>query len=85
MSVDEQMAINRRVFVGAAVASAGAGLLPADEVAELTDAYLTIRRHINHLALQEEPALAGVDELVESRQAVARIWDRLLGKVTSKK
>lgn len=29
MSVDEQMAINRRVFVGAAMASAGAGLLPA--------------------------------------------------------
>ncbi len=64
---------------------AGAGLLPADEVAELTDAYLTIRRHINHLALQEEPALAGVDELVESRQAVARIWDRLLGGSGKKK
>ena len=61
-------------------AIAGAGLMHADEVAELTDAYLTIRRHINHLALQEEPGLAGGDELVEPRQAVARIWDRLLGK-----
>ena len=57
-----------------------AGLMPAEEVAELTDAYLTIRRRINHLALQEEPALVGVDELVQPREAVARIWDRLLGE-----
>ena len=66
-------------------AIAGAGLMPADEVGELTDAYLALRRRINHLALQEEPPLAGIDELVEPRQAVARIWDRLLGKVQSKK
>ena len=58
-----------------------AGLMPAEEVAELTDAYLTIRRRINHLALQEEPPLVGVDEMVQPREAVARIWDRLLGAI----
>jgi glutamate-ammonia-ligase adenylyltransferase len=57
-----------------------AGLIPEDEARELTDAYLAIRRRINHLALQEEPSVTRDDELTVEREAVARIWDELLGE-----
>ena len=56
-----------------------AGLMSAEEVTQLTDAYFAIRRRINHLALQEQPPMAGIDELASHREAVARIWDRYLG------
>jgi glutamate-ammonia-ligase adenylyltransferase len=58
---------------------ARAGLMSAEEVRQLTEAYFAIRHRINHLALQEQPPLAGNDELVSHREAVARIWDRYLG------
>jgi glutamate-ammonia-ligase adenylyltransferase len=57
-----------------------AGLMPEDEVAALTAAYLDIRRRINHLALQEEEPVVGNDEFIEQRETVAAIWDRLLGQ-----
>ena len=57
-----------------------AGLMPESEVAALTAAYLDIRRRINHLALQEEEPVVGIDEFVEQRGIVAGIWDRLLGQ-----
>ena len=56
-----------------------AGLMPEDEVAALTKAYLDIRRRINHLALQEEEPVVGIDEFLEERKIVAAIWDRLIG------
>jgi len=56
-----------------------AGLMPEDEVAALTKAYLDIRRRINHLALQEEEPVVGNDEFLEERKTVAAIWDRLIG------
>ena len=56
------------------------GLLPGEDVRLLAEAYCAIRQRINHLALQEKPPLADTDELVVHRQAVARIWDRLLGE-----
>jgi len=52
------------------------GLMTGDEVGELSAAYSAIRRHVNHLALQDEPPLVGLDELSEHREAVARIWDK---------
>ena len=52
------------------------GLMTGDEVGELSAAYSVIRRHVNHLALQDEPPLVGLDELSEHREAVARIWDK---------
>jgi glutamate-ammonia-ligase adenylyltransferase len=52
------------------------GLMTADEVGALSAAYSAIRRHVNHLALQDEPPLVGLDELSEHREAVARIWDK---------
>jgi len=55
------------------------GLLPEGDVRLLAEAYCAIRQRINHLALQEKPPLTGSGELVEYREAVARIWDRLLG------
>ena len=60
-------------------AFAGSGLMAEDEVAALSAAYAAIRRCVNHLALQDEPPLVGVDELSEHRDAVARIWDKYMG------
>jgi glutamate-ammonia-ligase adenylyltransferase len=60
-------------------AFASHGLLPGEDVRQLAEAYCAIRQRINHLALQEKPPLVGADELLEYREAVARIWDRLLG------
>jgi glutamate-ammonia-ligase adenylyltransferase len=57
-----------------------AGVMSAEEVGQLTEAYFAIRHRINHLALQEQPPLAGCDELVSHREAVARIWDHYLGR-----
>jgi glutamate-ammonia-ligase adenylyltransferase len=56
-----------------------AGLMSAEEVTQLTDAYFAVRHRINHLALQEQPPVVGNDELVAHRKAVARIWERYLG------
>jgi len=56
-----------------------AGLMSAEEVEQLTQAYFAIRHRINHLALQEQPPVVGNDELVLHREAVKRIWDRYLG------
>jgi len=64
---------------------ARAGLMSAREVKQLTDAYFAVRHRINHLALQEQPPLAGNDELVSHREAVVRIWDRYLGPCESEK
>jgi glutamate-ammonia-ligase adenylyltransferase len=60
-------------------AFASHGLLPGADARLLAEAYCAIRQRINHLALQEKPPLVGADELLEYREAVARIWDRLLG------
>jgi len=56
-----------------------AGLMSAEEVTQLTDAYFAIRRRINHLALQEQPPVVENDELASHREAVVRIWTRYLG------
>jgi glutamate-ammonia-ligase adenylyltransferase len=56
-----------------------AGLMSAEEVAQLTAAYFAIRHRINHLALQEQTPVVGNDELVSHRDAVARLWNRYLG------
>jgi len=61
-------------------AFAVAGLIPADDAAQLADAYCTIRHHINLLALQELPSLAGNDVLLEQRTLVAEIWDRFMSE-----
>jgi glutamate-ammonia-ligase adenylyltransferase len=61
-------------------AFAVAGLMPANDAAQLADAYCAIRHHINHLALQEQPSVAGNDVLLEQRTVVADIWDRFMGE-----
>ena len=52
------------------------GLMAKEDVGELSAAYSAIRRQVNHLALQDEPPLVGINELSEHRDAVARIWDK---------
>ena len=53
-----------------------AGLMTGDEVGAMSAAYSAIRRQVNHLALQDESPLVGLDELSEHREAVACIWDK---------
>jgi glutamate-ammonia-ligase adenylyltransferase len=55
------------------------GLLPAGEVEVLSGAYCALRQRINHLVLQDAPALVDKDELAEERAAVSAIWERLMG------
>jgi glutamate-ammonia-ligase adenylyltransferase len=57
-----------------------AGLLPAGEVEALSGAYCALRRRINHLVLQDAPALVDKDELTEERAAVSATWERLMGE-----
>jgi glutamate-ammonia-ligase adenylyltransferase len=54
------------------------GLLSLDDAEALRAAYCAMRRRINHLALQEESPLVGLDELADERAAVAGIWDKLM-------
>jgi len=56
-----------------------AGLMPADDAAQLAEAYSAIRQQLNHLALQEQPGVADPDVLVQHRSAVAYLWDRFMG------
>ena len=58
---------------------ARASLMPGEDAAQLADAYCTIRRHINHLALQEQSSVADNDVLLDQRTVVADIWDRFMG------
>jgi len=53
--------------------------MPGEDAAQLADAYCTIRRHINHLALQEQSSVADNDVLLDQRTVVADIWDRFMG------
>ena len=52
------------------------GLMTKEDVDELSTAYSVIRRRVNHLALQDEPPLVGIDEFAEYRDAVVRIWGK---------
>jgi glutamate-ammonia-ligase adenylyltransferase len=58
---------------------AAAGLLSDGETRHLAEAYLALRQRINRLALQDEPPLVGNDELVDYRETVAAVWDRVMG------
>jgi glutamate-ammonia-ligase adenylyltransferase len=76
---DEHTEILRHTdTLGLLDAFARVGLMPAADAGELADAYCAIRRRINHLVLQEQPGMAGHDELVQYRAAVAGIWDRFM-------
>ena len=57
---------------------AEAGLLSVDDAEALRAAYCSMRQRINHLALQEESARVGLDELAAARKSVIAIWDVLM-------
>ncbi len=59
---------------------AQAGLLPETEARQLTDAYLALRQRANQLSLQDGDTLVDDGELVAHREAVAAIWDRVMGQ-----
>jgi glutamate-ammonia-ligase adenylyltransferase len=66
-------------ILGLLEAFGSAGLLPTDEVEALSDAYCALRQRINHLVLQDAPALVDRGELSEQFEAVSRVWARLMG------
>ncbi len=55
-----------------------AELLPAGDVRLLIDAYRAYRARSHELALQGDERRLGEDEFVEYREAVLRIWQRLM-------
>ena len=52
------------------------GLMSADEVATLTDAYQQYRGWLHRLALQEQGRLVADSEFVDLRRAISRIWQQ---------
>ncbi|MDX1251462.1 MAG: bifunctional [glutamate--ammonia ligase]-adenylyl-L-tyrosine phosphorylase/[glutamate--ammonia-ligase] adenylyltransferase [Gammaproteobacteria bacterium] len=61
---------------------AKAGLLPADDVRLLGDAYRAYRAALHRLTLQDQPALVAATEFVEYRAGVERIWRALMNEET---
>ena len=56
------------------------GVLPAQDVEDLSNAYSVLRERINHRVLQDAPALIGQDEMVDERATVCRIWQQVMGE-----
>ena len=55
------------------------GWLSPDDAGLLADAYRTYRARVHRATLQEKPATVPATELRETRDAVAAVWDRLMG------
>ena len=56
-----------------------AGLMPAEDVTLLADAYRAYRGRIHELSLQESKAVVDDGEFDEVREAVIAVWNRLMG------
>ncbi|NLS54261.1 bifunctional [glutamate--ammonia ligase]-adenylyl-L-tyrosine phosphorylase/[glutamate--ammonia-ligase] adenylyltransferase [Hafnia alvei] len=54
-------------------------IMPEEEAAALTQAYVTMRDAIHHLALQEQSGTVGLDAFVAEREQVRRSWATWLG------
>lgn len=54
-------------------------IMPEAEAAALTQAYVTMRDAIHHLALQEQSGAVGLDAFVAEREQVRRSWATWLG------
>jgi glutamate-ammonia-ligase adenylyltransferase len=78
-SVEHEELLRYPYTLGLLEAFGAAGLLPADEVETLSGAYCALRQRVNHLVLQDAPALVDKEELAEERAAVCAIWERLMG------
>jgi glutamate-ammonia-ligase adenylyltransferase len=79
-SVEHEELLRYPYTLGLLEAFGVAGLLPADEVETLSGAYRALRQRINHLVLQDAPALVDREELAKERAAVSAIWERLMGE-----
>ncbi|HEU4618739.1 MAG TPA: bifunctional [glutamate--ammonia ligase]-adenylyl-L-tyrosine phosphorylase/[glutamate--ammonia-ligase] adenylyltransferase [Gammaproteobacteria bacterium] len=58
---------------------AEARLVSAERCKRLQDIYLTLRRRIHELALDEKSRIVPADELVEERKYVTAVWDEVFG------
>ncbi len=54
------------------------GVLPADDSAALTHAYLSYRKRLHALSLEEKPALCAEHEFASERARVRGVWRHLL-------
>ncbi len=55
-----------------------AGLMAADDVAALIDAYIAYRSAAHRRALQQQSSLLSADAFVQERESVQRIWEKLM-------
>ena len=69
-----QWSDNVRIFAGFATA----GLMREDDASRLADAYLHLRAENHRLSLLGRKAVVEEDWFVETRDAVASIWQRYL-------
>jgi glutamate-ammonia-ligase adenylyltransferase len=53
-------------------------LLPGDAAADLTAAYKALRSAYHRNALQDTPGLVPDDRLLDAREHIAALWDKLM-------
>lgn len=53
--------------------------MPEDEANALTDAYVTMRDELHHLALQSLPSRVDINRFANARKRVLDSWDHYLG------
>ncbi|WP_127956468.1 bifunctional [glutamate--ammonia ligase]-adenylyl-L-tyrosine phosphorylase/[glutamate--ammonia-ligase] adenylyltransferase [Serratia microhaemolytica] len=54
------------------------GIMPGEEAQALTEAYITMRDEIHHLALQEHSSKVSAESLLPQRQQVTASWEKWL-------
>jgi len=59
---------------------AHAGLMAQDDVRLMSDAYRAYRSCVHRKALQEEDAVVDAGQFAAEREAISRIWQKLLGQ-----
>jgi len=58
---------------------AQAGLMAEEDVRLMSDSYRSYRSFVHRMALQEEDAIVDAAQFVAEREAIAAIWQKLLG------
>lgn len=58
-------------------------LMPENEANALTQAYVTMRDELHHLALQSLPSRVDISQFVVEREQVLASWEKWLGAVES--
>lgn len=75
--------LRRTDNLGLLASLGAAGLLAADDVKSLSEAYCALRQAINHRVLQDESSSVDDSVLAAERSAVAAIWQRMMEEDSS--